>query len=77
MTELLGPTLESYVKSHPQLSWPQRIRLMHLAVAAMERLRGQGVVHNDIKAANLLMTIDCQDVVSRWQQRQPQQQGRQ
>jgi len=55
--ELCAESLEQAVCRQPQMALDERLRLCREAVAAVAWLHGQGVAHNDLRPANILLSL--------------------
>lgn len=59
MEYLRGQTFAELLRDHPEgLPWRRAAALALPVLSALEHAHGQGVVHGDIKPANLLLTSD-------------------
>ncbi|KAG2388076.1 hypothetical protein C9374_000926 [Naegleria lovaniensis] len=50
-----GGTLEQYLQQHPDLSYPERQRILKQLVMAIDHIHQLGIVHRDLKPANILL----------------------
>ena len=50
-----GGTMEQYLQQHPDLSYPERQRILKQLVMAIDHIHQLGIVHRDLKPANILL----------------------
>jgi len=50
-----GGSLEAYVVQHGSLPWPEACRYLLEALSALEFSHKQGIIHSDLKPANILL----------------------
>ncbi len=55
MKYIEGPTLRSHIRRHGALPAPEAIRVMRCIADALDRTHSVGVVHRDIKSANIML----------------------
>ncbi len=56
MEHVDGPDLERHVRERGTLDWPDALEIVHGVVAALGHAHDAGVVHRDVKPANVLLT---------------------
>ncbi|NJK64209.1 MAG: protein kinase [Synechococcaceae cyanobacterium SM2_3_1] len=58
-----GPTLDKLIRSQGRLSESEALRMIHQVGDALDELHQQGLLHRDVKPANVLLRNPSQDAV--------------
>jgi serine/threonine-protein kinase len=53
-----GPTLRERLDGSPRLALPETLRLAHDLLDALEHAHGQGIIHRDVKPANVVLSSE-------------------